>query len=688
MAYFQTDSLWISDLGDGVAAIVLDVVDRKVNVIADRFLDDFNEALERVQANRDFRLLVIRSGKPGNFCAGADLQRFRSGGSAEEAGRLSAHGQRVFNKLADLRVPSVAVIAGSCLGGGLELALACDYRVVVAKAETRLGLPEIELGLIPAWGGTQRLPRTIGLERAFQLMLGGRRLNALQAWQWKLADRVLPTEDDVLADFPDSTRKRTRHRLPLQTWRQRLFESTRFGRTLIVRGAHSVLRRRLPDDMPAPFEVVQAVNTGLRHGFAAGLEYERAALGRLVQTPACRNLVRVFHLREDARKPADVGNARPVRKIAVIGGGIMGTAIVQLAVLKGFNVVVREANETALGFSMLRIMGLLQQAVERGLISAGDLQQKLAAVQGTTAWKSFEDVDLIIEAIPEDLARKRALFIEAEQNTRPDTVFASNTSSLRIADMQQGMQRPEQLGGLHFFNPVHKMPLVEVARGPHTSADTAATLTEFARALGKTPLLVHDGPGFVVNRVLIPYLNEAVQIVAEGVRIALVDEAMRLFGMALGPLELLDQIGIDIAVQVGQAVSPVFAERLHMSPAFAALVERGWLGRKSGAGFYRYRKHKKRVNRLAESLLHQMESATPYQQAALSKADQMAEIRERLVGLMVNEATRCLDEKLADDADTIDLAMILGSGWAPHRGGPLRYAADIAQARQVQAVKQ
>lgn len=677
MAFFQADTLWINQLADGVGELVLDVPDARVNVLNERVFTDLDAALDHLATVSAFKLLIIRSGKAGSFCAGADLRDFNDERPAAHYVALSERGQCLFNRIAELPTPTVAVIAGSCLGGGLELALACDYRVVVDRPETRLGLPEIELGLIPGWGGTQRLPRVVGLERALRIILGGRRLNAAEALRWGLADELV-RDSDAPPAFLDEPVKRPRTRLPYSTWRQRLLESTGLGRSLIVRGARRLLKRRLADDMPAPWEALQAVEVGIRDGMAAGLAHERQAIGLLVATPACRNLARLFRLREQARKvPERQENGAAIRRIAVVGCGTMGAGIAQLAVLKGHEVVVREADDMALGLAMLRLMGLLQLAVSRGVLPAADLQRRLAQIHGTTAWKGFDQVDLVIEAIVEDRDAKHGLFREMEGHVRDSTVLASNTSSLRIGDLQQGMRHPGRLVGLHFFNPVHKMPLVEVVAGPETDDSVPLPVMHWVRALGKTPILVKDSPGFLVNRILMPYLNEAVQLLSEGVDIDLVDRTMHRFGMPAGPLEVLDQVGLDVAAHIARGIEPAFADRLSVHPAFAALADKGQLGQKSGIGFYRYRGKHRRVNGAAQSLVRAIgeRQGTPFL-GPLTGSERAATIRDRLIGVMIIEAYRCLEERLVADADTLDLAMVLGSGWAPHRGGPLRYARD------------
>ncbi len=674
MAFFQTPTLWVNRLPDGVAALVLDVPDRSVNVLSRQVLTDLEAALDRVAGDDSFRLLVLRSGKPGTFVTGADVHELSQLTSPAEAGALSAAGQRVLDKLANLPIPSAAIVGGACLGGGMELALACDYRVAIDSPRTQFGLPEVELGLIPGWGGTQRLPRLVGLEHGLQMLLAGRRLGAAEAVRWGLADGLADEKEEEPPAFLARPVKRRRTGLPLRTWRQRLLESTAAGRWVIFRGTERLLRRRLPEDMPAPWEALQAVRAGLKQGLEAGLAYERAAVARLAASDACHNLIRLFLQREEARRPWQ-GKPRPdsppIRRVGVVGAGTMGAGIVQLAVLKGCDVVIREPDEKALGTAIMRILTLLTKAVERGLLTTAEIPRKLANIHGTTAWKGFADLDLCIEAVVEDPKTKRSVFREMEKHTSPSTILATNTSSLRVAPLTEDLQYPKRVAGLHFFNPVHKMPLVEIVRPPQTKQDVSDSLAEWVVGLGKTPVFVKDSPGFLVNRILVPYLNEAVLLVGEGMRVQRVDEAMRRFGMPMGPLEVLDQVGLDVAAAIARSLEPVFAGRLSPNPAFEKMKEKGWLGVKSQAGFYRYRRGRPRENDDAMALL--WGGGTPHMPAA-SPEDLMAEARARLVGLSVNEAIRCLAEGIADGADAIDLAMVLGSGWAPHRGGPLRYA--------------
>jgi 3-hydroxyacyl-CoA dehydrogenase / enoyl-CoA hydratase / 3-hydroxybutyryl-CoA epimerase len=679
MPLFESRSVVVEKDVDGSVFLKLDVPDRSLNVFTREVMADLDAALDHVKAEKNLPILIIRSGKASGFLAGADLNDFLAIQTSAEAEALSARGQAVFDKLAGLPMPTLAVISGPCLGGGLEFALACDYRLVYDKPSTQLGLPEVQLGLLPGWGGTQRLPRVVGLERALMIILGGKRLSAPEARRWGLADALAASEKELrlafrnLMDRAVQKGKRARKGMPIVTWRQRFVESHPLGRRLLLRGADRMVRRRTPDDMPAPIEALEAVRVGLRQGEAAGLAYERAAAGRLAVSNACRNLIGLFLQGEAARKlPAQLRATNPpeARWVGVVGAGAMGAGIAQLAAFKGVNVIVQEVSEEALGAGILRIQQLFDKAIERRLLTPAEGKRRLGLVRGTITWEGFKDIDLVIEAAVENLDAKRAVFRELEARCRPTAVLATNTSSLSVARIQEGLKNPERIAGLHFFNPVHKMPLVEVARTPATQPAALAFLTQWAIALGKTPVQVKDSPGFVVNRILFPYLNEAVLLVAEGLKIEQIDGVMKRFGMPMGPLELLDEIGLDLAAHVAEAMQPLLAGRFEPNPGFEKMRANEWLGQKNNKGFYLHKAGKRSENVLASNLL---KSDQPRSPAALPLVARLTEGRERMVLLMVNEAALVLGEELAEDASAIDLAMVLGTGWAPHRGGPLRY---------------
>lgn len=667
MALFQTDNLRVEIVAPQRAQLTLEVAGRPINVLNRQVLTDLSGAFDAVYADHSLKSLLITSPR-ADFIAGADIQGFSSIATAQEATDLAAFGQAVFDKLSALPVTTIAIIQGVCLGGGLELALACDYRLAVDQPRTQLGFPEIELGILPGWGGTQRLPRLIGLEKALDMILSARRLDAQQALRWGLVDQVARREavggntPEVAFTPVEGKPKRS----PYRGLRDRLLFGNPLGRMLVYRVTKARLRQRVPDDMPAPWEALKAIQIGQAQGMAKGLAYEREANGRLAMTPACRNLVGLFLQREKLRKAIPEPHCPllpQVRRVGLVGAGTMGAGIAQLALIKDFEVVVQEINDQALTAGVQRIEGLFQKAVERGVITAEDAKRKLGALQRTTTWEGFDKVDLAIEAALEDLELKRRIFKELEQRTRPTTILATNTSSLSVAKLQEGLQHPERVAGLHFFNPVHKMPLVEVVGTPTTRSEVKGLLIQWAAGLGKTPVLVGDGPGFVVNRILMPYLDEAIVLLKEGVAIDAIDKVMRRFGMPMGPLELLDQVGLDVSAHIAQAMQPLFGDRGRSLEQFQLMKERGWLGQKSGTGFYCYDDGKKRAPN------PELQPKSP----ATLPAEQ---IRDRLVLPMVHEAAAVLKEGLAASAEEIDLAMVMGTGWAPHRGGPLRYGKD------------
>src|SRR5579875_1966955 len=515
MQIFHSATIVVERDPEGALALILDVPGRSVNVLNRQVMADLNAALDSVVDSKA-PLLVLRSGKKSGFIAGADLQEFLGIQDAASAEAVSASGQQLFAKLAAVPMPTLAAISGACLGGGLELALACDYRLVFDKPGTQLGLPEVELGLLPAWGGTQRLPRLIGLERALRMILDRKRLNAVEAFRCGLADALAATESELREQFarlaaravgegkrqpPYSPLLWGRWRGPWRTWRQRILESNRFGRLILFRATERLMRRKVPEDMPAPFEALEAVRVGVHDGMAAGLAYERSAAGRLATSKVCRNLIQLFFQTQKSDQiPEELHDvpATEVRRVGVVGAGTMGAGIAQLAAFKGYKVVVQDVSQAALDAGLERIEELFRKAVERRLLTEPESVERLAAIQGTLKWDGFDNVDVVVEAALEELDTKKALFRELEMHTRPETVLATNTSSLPVERLQEGLKHPERVVGMHFFNPVHKMPLVEIVRTPASSPSTLATLMQWAIHLGKTPVLVRDSPGFAV----------------------------------------------------------------------------------------------------------------------------------------------------------------------------------------------
>ncbi len=664
MAFFQTENLHVNQLADGVAELVLDVPGETVNGLTNAALADLDKTLDKVANHEAFALLLLRTGKKRSFCAGLTAKVLAEMGP-NDFGEMAAKGQKLCAKLADLRLPTVAIISGACLGGGLELALACDYRVAVDKPSTVLGFPQAEMGLLPMWGGTQRLPRLIGLERSLQMLLGGRKLRPRDALAWGLIDDIADDGNAAPPDFLSDPQKRTRPFLPLRTLRQKLTESNRLGRWLIFRGAERLLRTRLPDDMPAPGKALEAVRTGVRTGNAAGMALEVAAAVELAQTETCRNLVHLHRERDRLRVSLTPNEKRFRPKvIGIIGAGSRGSTFVAMTISKGYKVIIKEANEAALGLALFRMLAVLQMEVARGAMAKNDLMKSLGNIRGTTGWKGFDEVDLVLDASDEDADKKKILFQSLDKNTNADTLLVSTSAALTVASLQQGLTHPERVAGLHFLAPVGQALLVEMAISGQTEPEVARRLTDFVVSLGRVPRQVRDEPGLLVDRFLIPYFNEAILLVKEGINPARIDEAMIRFGMSHGPLEQIDQMGLDAAISVVEALAKAFEPRLVLDSAFNLMVEENWLGEKSKLGFYRYHKKKKKVHRELIQRLHaESHVEAPHQMEAVSHKDQLALITGRLVPLMMNEAAWCLEENRAESADDLDLTLCF-AGWA------------------------
>ena len=664
---------------DGLGWLVLDDPERRVNVLTEAAMRRFGELLgeaHRLAATGRLRALVVWSGKPDSFVAGADVDAIAEiddSTCGEAAARI---GQAVFMDLEQLEVPTVAAIHGVCLGGGTELALACRYRVASDSPKTRIGLPEVQLGIIPAWGGTTRLPRLVGLRAALPLLLTGAPVSVSRARRIGLVDEILPAPG-----FRERVRELTRALLDGSAPRRRkrplgarLAYDTPPGRWLVLAAARRSVRSRTGGHYPAPLVLLDVLRRGLGATVETSFRIEAAAAGELIVSEVSRNLIHVFHLRERARKEAGAGpgsEPRPVRHAMVLGAGVMGGGIAQLLAFRGIGARMKDVCHEAIAGGLQHARALFDEAVERRKLSPREAEQRMELVSGGIQYHGLAEADLVIEAVVERIDVKRQVLREVEQRAGPQCVLATNTSSLSVDQMAEALERPERLCGMHFFNPVHRMPLVEVVRGRRSSDEAVATVYRLALELGKVPVVVADGPGFVVNRILGPYLNEAGWLLADGATIEEIDAAARAFGMPMGPIRLLDEIGLDIARHAGSTLHEVFGERLLPSPPLQALANTDRLGRKNGRGFYRYEEGRERG---VDPSVYDDLADLPGAGRKVSDED---EIRMRLVLSMVNEAARTLTDRVVQRAGDLDLAMIMGTGFPPFRGGLLRFADSI-----------
>jgi 3-hydroxyacyl-CoA dehydrogenase/enoyl-CoA hydratase/3-hydroxybutyryl-CoA epimerase len=653
-----------------VTTVWMDAPGKPVNTNSPQLLADMDAALAAIERDKP-AAVIFASAKPKSFNAGADLFDVQKM-SADEMTRYLEQGQAVFNRIERLPMPTIAAINADCLGGGFELALACKYRVAADATNISIGLPEIKLGLIPAWGGTTRLTRLIGLSRALPILLAGKTMQPRKAQKAGLVHEVVRPE----ALHAAAMRIAMRGAKPVKPrWLDRTIVRVPALRRRVLAAAKRQTLDSTFGNYPAPLRLLDVVETGYAHGFEAGLRAERDALLELAQTTACQNLIRLFFLKQGAKKRATAPlGAKPaeIKHAAVIGGGTMGAGIVHALVRAGVPVRLVEVNPAAVSAALGRIQRMLEEDIAAGRIDKLAARHAFNRVSPTTEWTGLELADFVVEAVLETMPAKRAVFEKLDRHTRPGAVLATNTSSLRVSEIAAATRHPERVVGLHFFNPVPKMPLVEVIRGAKSDDPSLATAVALAGRIGKTPVLVNDAPGFLVNRILVPYLAEALVVASEGVAITDIDRAMKQWGMPMGPFELLDEIGLDIGAHVLRELGAVRPTIDRVEAAIQQAISEKWLGKKSGVGFYNHATPKKRGRKVAQPRVNAQLSET------LCGADRIPfsaeSVQSRLVLPMVREAEQVLDEKVADSADTVDLATVFGTGLAPFRGGILRFA--------------
>jgi len=626
----------------GLAILTLDKLGASTNVLSQAVLKELAACLDAVARNDSIKGLVIVSGKASGFIFGADIDEFDHIDTAEEGTRLAAEGQSISNAIAALGIPTVAAIDGFALGGGLELALACRYRVAVRSWDRRIGLPEVQLGIQPGFGGVVRSISLLGPVQALELVLSGKLLSAVDAHKIGLVDRLLERDELI-----DGARKMLLERPPVHSPGivARLANLAPVRPWLARRVRRTLGRRANPEHYPAPYAILdQWVRHG-GHGEAA-FRAETESIGRLFVTPTCRNLLRVFRLREKLRNL--VPRSAAVTHVHVIGAGVMGGDIAAWCASRGLDVTLQDEASAAIDKSRDRAASFFRKTL-RAPGEAQAAQQRLQADPTGTGVKS---ADLVIEAIVERLDVKRQVFSEVMESAPADAVLASNTSSLQIESIAAGLARPDSLLGIHFFNPVAKMPLVEIIHGEATSAGALEKAVAFVTQIDKLPLPCRSAPGFLVNRVLTPYLFEALRAHIDGHPIEEIDAVATAFGMPVGPVELADQVGLDVAMHVAGIMRETLGTE--PPPMLAGMVEAGKLGVKSGEGFYKYEDGRAQRSRWS--------------------GDISIDLQDRLILPLVNECVACLHENIVDDADLVDAGVIFGTGFAPFRGGPIEYA--------------
>jgi 3-hydroxyacyl-CoA dehydrogenase/enoyl-CoA hydratase/3-hydroxybutyryl-CoA epimerase len=670
----------------GVLVIVLDAEGDKVNKISTELGAELAPALESAERDSSCPGVVIMSGKPDNFIAGADIDKLARIATAAEGEQLSRGGHEMLAKLAAMKIPVVAAIHGACLGGGLELTLACHGRVASDAAATKLGLPEVQLGLIPGAGGTQRLPRLVGVQAALDMILTGKNIRPKKALKLGLVDEVVApgaleqaAVARVLKLASEKEREEKRNFVQAQIEDVRrwvedvdptdlLLGGTPIGRMVVFRKGRDMVQSKTRGHYPAPFAALRAVEAGLAKGIEHGLRVEAEEFGKLVVSDVSRRLVEIFYATQALKKDSGVKDPsvkpRPVARLAILGGGLMGSGIAFVSADKGAEVRIKEQDEEWGAKALAAVGDLVRERVKRKAMTGREGEAFLARVTASADWSGFKRSDLVIEAVFEDLALKQKLVREVEALVADDCIFASNTSSLPIARIAEASRRPHNVLGMHFFSPVHKMPLLEVIVHPRTGDQATVTAVDFGKRVGKQVIVVRDGVGFYTSRILAPYINEAAQVLAEGAAIEAIDRALMDFGFPVGPIVLMDEVGIDVGAKVALIMFEAYGERMKPVEALAGVLEDGRHGRKNKRGFYTYDEKKKRPDETVYELLPGGKKRKPID---------VAEVQKRIALQMVNEAMHCLGEGVLRSPRDGDIGAIFGLGFPPFLGGPFRY---------------
>lgn len=674
---------------DGIALLTMDVPGESMNTLKAEFVPQMTELLAEIRNDNSIKGLVVISGKKDSFVAGADISMLDACDTSEKASELSAAGHKVFAELENLPMPVVAAIHGACLGGGLELALACHKRVCSDDAKTQLGLPEVQLGLLPGSGGTQRLPKLIGIAKALDMMLTGKQLRPKQALKLGLVDDVVPST--ILLEAAIKLVQAGKSRKPRKRNMQELaLETSHVGRNILFDQALKHVERKTKGNYPAPLRIIETVRIGADEGMAAGLATESRYFGELVMTPESAALRSIFFATTEMKKESGAADAKPraLNKAVVLGGGLMGGGIASVTVSKAkIPVRVKDISQQGLSNALSYAYKLLSKGVQRRHMTATQRDQLMSLMSSTVDYVGVKDADIVVEAVFEDLNLKHQMVQDIERECSEHTVFASNTSSLPIGQIAKAASRPENVIGLHYFSPVEKMPLVEVIAHEKTSPETIATTVAFARKQGKTPIVVRDGAGFYVNRILALYMNEAAQLLLEGNDIESLDRSLVKFGFPVGPITLLDEVGIDVGAKIAPILEQELGARFKAPAAFDRLLGDDRKGRKNGRGFYLYSKPKL-LDRLQRKPQKQVDSSV-YKVLGITPgtSSEYGNLAERCVVQMLNEAVRCLEEGIISSARDGDIGAIFGIGFPPFLGGPFRYIDSLGAANLVTILK-
>jgi 3-hydroxyacyl-CoA dehydrogenase/enoyl-CoA hydratase/3-hydroxybutyryl-CoA epimerase/3-hydroxyacyl-CoA dehydrogenase/enoyl-CoA hydratase/3-hydroxybutyryl-CoA epimerase/enoyl-CoA isomerase len=682
----SSPALRLDVTADGIGILTLDQPGSRANTLGQAVLRELEAMVGQLKARTELRGLVLRSCKPGMFIAGADLKEL--GGMRPDPDlnrRLVQHGHQILLGFEALPFPTVAAIEGACMGGGLELALAFDYRICSTHPKTDIGLPEVKVGLIPGWGGTQRLSRLIGPSLAAELICAGDSANAERSKQIGIVFDAVPSErlqEEAIRlvkwafEIGDWREVRKRKKQPVGLSQEQAAFTFAVARAVVADKAKG---------LPAPLAALTAIEKGCNLPLEDGLKVETEQFVPLAGSPISRNLIAVFFMSQRLAKDPGVADAsvqpRDVKTVGVLGAGIMGSGIAGAHIRRGVPAAMLDVSPAAVEKGVGAITKVMESRVAIGRMTPSDVLAAISKLAPTTVLNVMADRDVVIEAVVENEDAKTALYRQLQPILRPDVILASNTSTISITRMAKAWPKPGNFAGMHFFNPVDRMQLVEVIRGEKTSDETVVTLVALAKRIGKTPIAVRDCPGFLVNRILFPYMNEALVLIEEGADPRAVDKAATVFGMPMGPITLHDLVGNDTALYAGRVVNAAFADRAATTRILDELVAAGRLGQKSGAGFYSYAKSSRGADDPAfTALLDKVRR----DRRTIGPED----ITDRLFLPMLTEASRCLSEGIVRDPADVDMGLILGIGFPAWRGGILRWADEMGMAKVLEKLKQ
>ncbi len=667
---------------DGIAIVLLDRANEKMNTLHPEIFDDFSTVVDLVESSSEIGAMVLGSAKD-DFLVGADIRWFSELDTEAKATDAIRTGHAMFARLEAVHrehgKPVVAAIHGACLGGGMELALACSMRIATDDPKSTLGQPEVKLGVLPAGGGTQRLPALVGIQAAIDLILTGRNVPPAAALKMGLVEEVVPTlqlVDIAVERARDAARGQSeesasRNWFSPDAYQKLALEKNPLGRRLLFSQARQRLLSRTKGNYPAQERALEAVRIGIEDGPDAGYAAETRFFAELVTSTESAALRSIFFAERELGSQTWVDvEPRDVSHVAVLGGGLMGGGIAAVSAdPAGAQVRIKEVDAAGVRRGLAHVAKILDGRVKRRRMTAFQAEKTMNRVTGSADWRGFGDTDLVIEAVFEDLEVKRSILAEVEENTRDDTVFASNTSSLPITAIAEGSARPHNVVGMHYFSPVEKIPLLEVITTEATSAEALATVVDFGRRQGKTVIVVNDGTGFYTSRILCLYTNEALHLLAEGATVSEIDEAMIAWGFPVGPLLLLDEVGIDVGAKITAIMIDAFGDRMASPAIMGGLVADDRKGRKNSCGFYEYDDGER--GDVDESVYETL-GVTP-EEGTISTG----EIQERIALQMINEAARCLAEGILLSARDGDIGAVFGLGFPPFRGGPFFHVDQV-----------